>query len=350
MKNIAKLLFVALGVAAIASCNKEMPEVSVPADNGLVKVLFALPEGSPMTRATTEASESNVNRLDIAVVNGGSIAYTGTATQNGVSIEVNPGTYDVYAFVNAPSSFRSGFDTDNLIGTSISTLVSAVSKMGDNSATNFIMSGNITGKAIDGTTGTVVVPVSRHSSKVILQAMNVDFTGTPYVGKTLTIKGIYMSNVFTEATYEPKEIASPAATESLWLNKFGTIDATGAMAALTVESGLSIALADGGSNSTAHYFYPYPNATNNDVNTLDAWSVRDTRLVIQARMQGESTDCYYHINIPDMKPNHKYVITAVNIKNLGGPDPEHNLEKQGVDFTVDVLDWETGFERAFTFE
>lgn len=342
MKNIAKLLFVALGVAAIVSCNKEMPEVSAPADNGLVKVLFALPEGSPMTRATTEASESNVNQLNIAVVSGGTIAYTGSATQNGVTIEMNPGTYDVYAFVNAPSAYRSGIT----VGASISTLVSAVSNMGDNSTTNFIMSGNITGKAIDGTTGTVVVPVSRHSSKVILQAMNVDFTGTPYAGKTLTIKGIYVSNVFTQATYEPKEIASPAATESLWLSKFGTPDSN----PMITETGLSIALADGGSNSTAHYFYPYPNATNNDVNTLDAWSVRDTRLVIQARMQGESTDCYYHIDIPGMKPNHKYVITAVNIKNLGGPDPEHNLEKQGVDFTVDVLDWETGFERAFTFE
>ena len=342
MKNIAKLLFVALGVAAIASCNKEMPEVSAPADNGLVKVLFALPEGSPMTRATTEASESNVNQLNIAVVSGGTIAYTGSATQNGVTIEMNPGTYDVYAFVNAPSAYRSGIT----VGASISTLVSAVSNMGDNSATNFIMSGNITGKAIDGTTGTVVVPVSRHSSKVILQAMNVDFTGTPYAGKTLTIKGIYVSNVFTQATYEPKEIASPAATESLWLSKFGNPDSN----PMITETGLSIALADGGSNSTAHYFYPYPNATNNDVNTLDAWSVRDTRLVIQARMQGESADCYYHIDIPGMKPNHKYVITAVNIKNLGGPDPEHNLEKQGVDFTVDVLDWETGFERAFTFE
>ena len=342
MKNIAKLLFVALGVAAIASCNKEMPEVSAPVDNGLVKVLFALPEGSPMTRATTEASESNVNQLNIAVVSGGTIAYTGSATQNGVTIEMNPGTYDVYAFVNAPSAYRSGI----IVGASISTLVSAVSNMGDNSTTNFIMSGNITGKAIDGTTGTVVVPVSRHSSKVILQAMNVDFTGTPYAGKTLTIKGIYVSNVFTQATYEPKEIASPAATESLWLSKFGNPDSN----PMITETGLSIALADGGSNSTAHYFYPYPNATNNDVNTLDAWSVRDTRLVIQARMQGESADCYYHIDIPGMKPNHKYVITAVNIKNLGGPDPEHNLEKQGVDFTVDVLDWETGFERAFTFE
>ena len=342
MKNIAKLLFVALGVAAIASCNKEMPEVSAPADNGLVKVLFALPEGSPMTRATTEASESNVNQLNIAVVSGGTIAYTGSATQNGVTIEMNPGTYDVYAFVNAPSAYRSGIT----VGASISTLVSAVSNMGDNSTTNFIMSGNITGKAIDGTTGTVVVPVSRHSSKVILQAMNVDFTGTPYAGKTLTIKGIYVSNVFTQATYEPKEIASPAATESLWLSKFGNPDSN----PMITETGLSIALADGGSNSTAHYFYPYPNATINDVNTLDAWSVRDTRLVIQARMQGESADCYYHIDIPGMKPNHKYVITAVNIKNLGGPDPEHNLEKQGVDFTVDVLDWETGFERAFTFE
>lgn len=342
MKNIAKLLFVALGVAAIASCNKEMPEVSAPVDNGLVKVLFALPEGSPMTRATTEASESNVNQLNIAVVSGGTIAYTGSATQNGVTIEMNPGTYDVYAFVNAPSAYRSGIT----VGASISTLVSAVSNMGDNSTTNFIMSGNITGKAIDGTTGTVVVPVSRHSSKVILQAMNVDFTGTPYAGKTLTIKGIYVSNVFTQATYEPKEIASPAATESLWLSKFGNPDSN----PMITETGLSIALADGGSNSTAHYFYPYPNATNNDVNTLDAWSVRDTRLVIQARMQGESADCYYHIDIPGMKPNHKYVITAVNIKNLGGPDPEHNLEKQGVDFTVDVLDWETGFERAFTFE
>ena len=342
MKNIAKLLFVALGVAAIASCNKEMPEVSAPADNGLVKVLFSLPEGSPMTRATTEASESNVNQLNIAVVSGGTIAYTGSATQNGVTIEMNPGTYDVYAFVNAPSAYRSGIT----VGASISTLVSAVSNMGDNSTTNFIMSGNITGKAIDGTTGTVVVPVSRHSSKVILQAMNVDFTGTPYAGKTLTIKGIYVSNVFTQATYEPKEIASPAATESLWLSKFGNPDSN----PMITETGLSIALADGGSNTTAHYFYPYPNATNNDVNTLDAWSVRDTRLVIQARMQGDNADCYYHIDIPGMKPNHKYVITAVNIKNLGGPDPEHNLEKQGVDFTVDVLDWETGFERAFTFE
>lgn len=342
MKNIAKLLFVALGVAAIASCNKEMPEVSAPVDNGLVKVLFALPEGSPMTRATTEASESNVNQLDIAVVSGGVIAYKGAATQNGVTIEMNPGTYDVYAFVNAPSAYRSGIT----VGASISTLVSAVSNMGDNSTTNFIMSGNITGKAIDGTTGTVVVPVSRHSSKVILQSINADFTGTHYAGKTLTIKGIYVSNVFTQATYEPKEIVSPAATESLWLSKFGNPDSN----PMITETGLSIALADGGSNSTAHYFYPYPNATNNDVNTLDAWSVRDTRLVIQARMQGDTADCYYHINIPGMKPNHKYVITAVNIKNLGGPDPEHNLEKQGVDFTVDVLDWETGFERAFTFE
>lgn len=346
MKNIAKIFFAAFGIVTLASCNKETPEVSMPAGDGLVKVTFALPEGSPMTRATTEASESNVNQLDIAVVSGGTIAYIGSATQNGVTIEMNPGTYDVYAFVNAPSAFRNGIS----LGASISTLVSATSSMLDNSATNFIMSGNITGKAIDGTTGTVVVPVSRHSSKVILQAMNVDFTGTPYAGKTLTIKGIYMSNVFTQATYEPKEIASPAATESLWLNKFGTIDATGTMAALTAESGLSIALADGGSNSSAHYFYPYPNATDNNVNTLDAWSVRDTRLVIQARMQGDSNDCYYHIDIPGMKPNHKYVITAVHIKNLGGPDPEHNLEKQGIDFTVDVQDWETGFERAFTFE
>lgn len=342
MKNIAKIFFAALGIVALASCNKETPEVSVPAGDGLVKVTFALPEGSPLTRATSEGSESTVNRLDIAVVSGGNIAYTGNATRNGVTIEMNPGTYDVYAFVNAPSSFYGGIQQ----GVGISSLLSSVSNMGDNSTSNFIMSGNITGKAIDGTTGTVVVPVYRHSSKVILQSMDVDFTGTPYAGKSLTIKGIYVSNVFTQATYEPKEIASPAATESLWLNKFGNPESN----TLITETGLSTTISDGGSNSSAHYFYPYPNATDNNVNTLDAWSVRDTRLVIQARMQGDSNDCYYHIDIPGMKPNHKYVITAVHIKNLGGPDPEHNLEKQGIDFTVDVQDWETGFERAFTFE
>lgn len=341
MKNLFKVFSVALGLVALASCNKETPEVMTPSA-GLVKVQFALPEGSPMTRATSEGSESTVNRLDIAVVSGGQIAYVGSATQNAVTIEMNPGTYDVYAFVNAPSGFYGNIAQ----GVQISSLTSAVSSMSDNSASNFIMSGNITGKVIDGTQGVVTVPVSRHSSKVIVEALNVDFTGTPYAGRTLTIKGIYVSNVFTQATYQPAAIASPAATESLWLNKFGNPESN----ALITETGLSIAIADGGRNTTAHYFYPYPNSTNNSVNSLDAWSVRDTRLVIQARMSGESTDCYYHIDIPDMKCNHKYVITAVNIKNIGGPDPEHNLEKQGVEFNVDVQDWETGFERAFTFE
>ena len=63
--------------------------------------------------------------------------------------------------------------------------------------------------------------------------------------------------------------------------------------------------------------------------------------MIEATLDGQ--ECWYHITIPEMKPNAHYRITRCTIRNIGGKSPEKHLELAPVTFTMQEDDWDSTY-------
>lgn len=335
-----------LGLVACTAI--EQPELRKITDEEGFTVQFALggeAAASIESKATSQASEAAVLSYKLVIFKDNNVYKIADASGTGdqlktVAVNLDEGTYDCWAVVNAPSNFSVDMSTTK------AQFIGKTSTLADNSTSKFVMTGVAANKAITSSTGSVQIDVYRHISKVELDKISVDFSGTYYAGKQLTVNKIYLTNVSSEATFEhqPKTVA----LNGTWYNKLGY--ASSDLNALLYEVS-SLTIGDGGSNSTPHYFYAYPNSSTADA-SLDNWpssgSAPCTRLVLECTLDGKT--CFYHVDIKGMECNTLYKITECKIKNTGGPDPEHNLTTFSVSFTLNIQNWATGFTESWTFD
>jgi hypothetical protein len=171
------------------------------------------------------------------------------------------------------------------------------------------------------------ISVRRLVSRIDLRGLSVDFSGKPALeGKTFTLRRIYVTNAYRTTRYgTPYTFSELSPTRSAWYNSGGWHRGEGAetgMDRLLGDLSVNRVVSAGSPYTGSHSFYAFPNPTTtaNDVRTMEAWTRRCTRLVIEATI-GDDT-VYYAITAPAMTRNRIYAASSVVIHGRGSNDPE----------------------------
>lgn len=157
----------------------------------------------------------------------------------------------------------------------------------------------------DGDVQEAGVHLRRLVSKVTVSGITRRFTNASLAAKPLTLKGIYLTNVYTEARYGLDYAAPELGTSrSLWYNalgwhKEGSAPVSAGVDALVGERNLQLPLAQGetAAPEVNLYFLPNPVLPSADVPS-SGWTgrARCTRLVVWVQVEGR--DYYYPATLP----------------------------------------------------
>ncbi len=340
-----KLLFPALLMSLlIASCDVvEFKNLGTGSGKAVQwgEVSFALAGSGPVTRATSPAAESAVNRLQVLVFNSTDnlVAY-GDATSGTLSatVPLGIGGHKVFAVTNVSEDLSSC--------SSPSALTSKMSYLRDNSAAGLQMIGSVDNQTfVSGST--VNVEVRRFASKVEIDEIVTAFTAAAYKTQKFDVTGIYLINVNGSCPY------SQVAAAGTWYNKMEYESGEcNALIADKFSSPVTIQTATGQVTpyTRKHYFYCYANPTTTDTHG-GSWSPRRTRLVVETRLG--SRVYYYPIDIVGtgnvLDLNNSYTVTKLTITGPGVDHPDDLLDNGTVSFTVTVKDWTTGFSKTVTY-
>lgn len=283
--------------------------------------------------ATGIAAEKTVNTLQVFVFTAdNNLVASGIASNSkNITLSVNAGTnYSMYAIANAEDWTASVAKVSDLEAKVTEALGAA------NANTNFAMQGKITGQTVSSTSKSFAIDVERVAAKVVLRKVT---NSLPAAIGTLTIEGIYLSNVVTTSYMFP---ATPAALPSgaKWVNQRGIYDALSSYAWFGDKLETAAVVANGGNYGTAHTFYAAANPTAED-SSAETFGPRFTRLVVKAKVQGVTY--YYPVSfnkdLPALTPNSYIDITNLTIKHLGSTDPDQPIETDDITITVTVKDW-----------
>ena len=300
----------AAALAALVACNKNEATPMQPQNQeSLVPCELTVGICGAMTKATavTTENEAKVNNLQIFVFRGDDLdAYASVDNAMELTLSCTAGERVVYALVNAP-------DYSTVPGKAA--LLAKVSELSANSLTNFEMVGNKTVTLPQ--SEKVSIDVNRIASRVVLKKVTRNFTSTALQSLDFTVDAIYIINVAGNTSYDLT--AAPTA----WYNVAKYNSELGELMHDPVGSPIS----NGGSYSTQHAFYSYPN---------DATS-KTTRLVIETTLG--TTKYYYPINLPAMESNKSYEISEVTITRPGSDDPDVPVSFEDATFVINVIDW-----------
>ncbi len=315
MKKIY-LFLAACAAIALVSCQRE----NSPADGKPVEVNVTI-QGSAPTRATDVkyASESRVGNLQVYVFNEGKLEdYRNAGEAMTAQLTATSGTRTVWALVNAPAISDITTETE---------LKGRISKLSENKADAFVMTGSTTQELTDG--GSVPVTVKRIVSRVSIGKITTAYQYS-LASESLTIDGIYLINVAADNSY------AVDGTPSTWVNQLGHKD--NAYDALLYDA-VNTKLSNGASHTKEHVFYPYPNPTE-AASHEDTWNPRHTMLVVEVTFQGKKG--YYPVELPVLERNKTYVIDELVVKHRPGDKPYKPLETGDATVQITVNDWETG--------
>ena len=235
--------------------------------------------------------------------------------------------YNIYAVANYPSSFLPASVTSE------SVLLGTASSLSDGGA-YFVMFGSAP-QTVLGSDQEKSIWVSRLACRLGVERVTVNMEDPYYASKPFVLKGIWASNVYIRSTLGADHPASTVLSSAAgaWLNRMGQ-PGSGA------DTGINRTIAQGGSYTTAHYFYTYPDTIPAASDSRsETWSPRCTRIVINASIGG--TDYYYAVTVPAMERNNSYVIADATITRPGSLDPE--VPSDGaidVTFATDTDGWD----------
>jgi len=282
------------------------------------------------TKAGTEGAESTVSHLTIILYRESSTtpyAY-GSASAGSLALSIASGAYTIYALANDPSFSPSSSTTPSVIASMTSSLT-------DNSRAALVMSGAVTRNI--SASGTVAVPVWRHTAKVTLQSVSVDFGETFLKGETVHLRKAYLTNVwgtcsFGSSTSGARPETTVPAESGTWFNLHGY---TASSCDDLLYATLTTDIPDGSTSTAKQYFYCTPNPS-----TVTEGSVTPccTRLVLEATIGDDSEVFFYHVDLPGMSPNSSYAV-SVTIGYLGGSDPETNLSRYSISAGISIEDY-----------
>lgn len=301
-----------MAVLTMCGCG-EMSEDCSFQEHEMVELSFSVPRQS-MTRLSGAVSEDAVNDLQIFVFGlDGQLQAYGHSDTDELTLTCSTGDKRVAALVNSP------LKEDVTDEASLKRLVSSFS---DNSVTDFVMSGLVDTKVTR--TESVVVPVNRLVSKIILKSVRNEFELPQHREIEFSVKSVFITNA-------PKDMGYFAhMPPSGWYNKdvsdMGQIIAqSGTM--MYEDLGLK-KLPYGEAYEPKTFFYCYPNDL--------ADNAAPTYLVVEA-MFGNSL-YYYPVDLPAMESNKCYSV-SLTVCRPGSDSPDIPVEKTDARFEVSVQPW-----------
>lgn len=303
-------------------------EYSEP-DSLLVTVVFSASgkQGSKVT-GVTDGDERNIGRWSIFAFDdeSGSFHYETSESGGPLPLRLAAGrNYTCYAIVNYPESGVGAFDPSRVRNPKDLTRKTAY--LGDNRASSLLMFGSTGIVRLPQTDTDVTINVRRLVSRIDLRGLKVDFSKKPSLaGKTFTLRSVYVTNAYRTTLYgDDYSFSGLSSTRSAWYNTGGWHRGEMAEAgidAILGDIGINTVISAGSPYTGNHSFYAFPNPApvSQDVQTMDAWTRRCTRLVIEASI--DSDIVYYAITVPEMTRNHIYAASNVIIHGRGSKDPE----------------------------
>ena len=229
-----------------------------------------------------------------------------------VTRKLKTGEYDIEVIANYPVS---GPDAVNMASVGTRTAFQALKvSLGDNALGAFVMAGGNEDTAGNRIPFTVVksesilqadIHLKRLVSKVRVTGISRQFTSASLAAKQLILKGVYLTNIYTQARYgEDYSQNELETTRSLWYNalgwhKEGSAPVSDCVDVLVGERGMDRSLAQGETASldVDLYFFPNPVRPSADIPS-SGWTgaARCTRLVVWAQADGR--DYYYPATLP----------------------------------------------------
>lgn len=390
---ISLSLLMLLAAASFVSCEKDVAAgASRLSGEGEMIEITVVPGELTKSGGGASLTEASVSKLCVMLFNGSALYASKSTPGSSVTFSVNAGTYDIIAVAN--DSFFSS-------GTTSSNASQKTSAFWNESKSAFRMCGKKLGQPLT-SSGTVTIPMTRLVSRVVLESVTYDISGTNIApGTDFLLKKAFLTNVWTECGYGDGTVSlsgfGPTAVDipdywlidetygAPWINYHGleafsspatdepdpgtgtaipisdtpTIDdpvivpedptfdirSTQAQEMLVKDYGSSpLAISSGETAEPVLTFYTYPNSS---LATAPEASTPCTRLVLYGTIGTE--EVYYHVDLPGMLPNASYNID-VFIYNYGGFDEEHNYEKPSLEFSCSVSQWETGTNQTYVFE
>lgn len=185
-----------------------------------------------------------------------------------------------------------------------------------------VMHGSGTKVFNSGESPTTVV-MQRYASKVSVERVAVIWLGEFVDTPPCILETVALVNARGQISWEGTPSASAG---GLWYNRSGIDGLSGIVAScLVAHPNLSIASADGVNVGTALYAMPNPSA------------IEPTRLVLGMRIDGILQ--WYPIDLPPMQSNTHYSAKNVFITGPGAPEPNGDLDRMSISFTVELQPW-----------
>ncbi len=338
MKN--KLLFsvlacVILGAAACTNLSDDNSIAQNPVlDDGLCHLSVTATTVKTRGHETGSPADIRIDNVQVFVfrntggADNGILDASGSASGTTVDLSCTFGPKIVYAVTNAP------------LITNVSTvneLKAVVTNLSDNLRENlitekFVMVGRVE-KNMDFINPTLSVEVTRRVSKVVLETVYFDMSSAYYQNSDIVFRKAYLTNAVTVAHLD--EAYTPVAAD--YVNK-GFYSSTSVDHLLYYDVNEEIE-PDYLKYTSAITFYAYPNPSTGNDTSMNPWTIRRTRLVIECSFNSEIF--YYPIDLPALEANTCYTIERVTITRPGGKDPNKPIEFGDLTYNLTITDWET---------
>lgn len=314
---IAGLLWAALFLPVSCSGYGDSEVPAIPEEDGeLVRIV--------LSRTVTKAGATDYGRDEEPVDrwafflfehSTGNLAGRGEVEEGEAAVRtLRTGEYDIEVIANYPVTGPGAVDV-SAIGTRAAFNALKVT-LDRNVPGAFVMAGTTEdsgGNRVpfrvvpsrDGNIQEAGVRLRRLVSKVTVSGITRRFTNASLAAKPLTLKGVYLTNVYTEARYgQDFSVSEMGTSRSLWYNalgwhKEGSAPVSAGVDALVGKRDLNLTLAQGetAAPEVNLYFFPNPVLPSADVPSSGwAGAVRCTRLVVWVQVEGR--DYYYPATLP----------------------------------------------------
>lgn len=318
----ATFILILASLLAAAGCSK-VPGAGQAPDGGTAAVSFYVDD--PATRATAAGAEEAVSRLQVlAFDQSGILVQKGESPSGVVTLDLPLKKLTVWAVANGHDNLSDIADER--------TLRSVRTFFEDNTPSSFEMVGSAQIDFAAASGRSFRIPVDRAAARVHLGS--IVFAPASSSFTSVSVTGLYLINVNSSVTFALSGDAPAAA----WFNPMGfDADAPAGVRSMTGET-LNFTLTESAPHNTAHYFYCYPNATEDDVQGVTPFSIRHTRLVLEGVVGGKTM--YWPVTLPQVDANHSYYIPELKITRKGSDNPDVYPANGAADFEIQVSDWD----------
>ncbi len=324
---------------------------------GMGTIVVNISQGSPSTRAESVYEEEKdyemaLNKVEILVFdkeNGELNGYMNAGNATEATMNVTAGAKNVYAVANSPSDLSVIRDESSLKKIAI--------RLEDNhtdKTQGFVMAGMTDATVTSGATTSPTVRIDRFTSRIALVKVT---NNLPAAYGALVIEDVFLTNVAANQNlngdaeysdwYNIKGRIKDAAKED---DIIGIGENKGTFPELTqmIPENLSIPNSNNGTvtenYATPEYlFYAYPNSCEAAGEKV-LWNTKpfpgdQTRLVLTATVDGKYF--YYPVIIDRLERNKSYDV-SVKISGFGVSDPDDEIMKGSLQFTVEANEWVMG--------